>query len=324
MIDNIKKHWFVILVAIIFFFGIIYFANDQINSVLKGKRVEGKDAVSEINGEVLLADEYYEKLFEEYGDAEVYKLFEKVTLAAMPTDKELADRASADAKAQIQYVSAEQGTPGLENLNKALISLGYSGTDELNVFYEDIEKKEVIFSEYLQENYDTYVKDFLVEKQPRLVSHILIYLDDAKNPTAEEQAKLDKVDQALKEGKDFGQIALELSEDEQTAPQKGLLGYMDKDTEFQPEFLESALALKTGEYGEWIETSFGRHIVFVESTDYEDFKDDMGFVESVLTTSPEAQPKAIWEKAKNLNVVFENDEIENKLKNYMGIAGDQE
>ena len=46
MIDNIKKHWFVVIVAIIFLAGIIYFTNEQINSVLKGKRVDGKDVIS--------------------------------------------------------------------------------------------------------------------------------------------------------------------------------------------------------------------------------------------------------------------------------------
>lgn len=324
MIDNMKKHWFVILVAIIFFVGIIYFANDQINSVLKGKRVEGNDVVYEINGKDLLADEYYDELFEAYGDAEVYKLFEKVTLAAMPTDKEIKEQAEEDAKKQIQYISAEEGTPGLENLDKALISLGYKGKDELNIFYEDVDKKAAIFASFIEENYDKYVKDYFEESKPRLVSHILIRMDDVENPTAEEQSKIDKVNAAIKEGKDFGQIALELSDDEQTAPSKGLLGYMDKNTEFQEEFLISALALDEGEVGEWIETSFGRHLVYIESTQFEDFKNDPAFVNSILEASPEVQPTAIWEKAKDLNIEFEDKDIELKLKTYMGIAGDQE
>lgn len=321
MIENIKKHWFVVVVAVIFLVGIIYFATDQINSVLKGKRVDGKDVVSEVNDQDLLADDYYDLLFEEYGDGELYKLFEKATLAAIPVDKEAEENAENDAKNQIQYISAEQGEPGLENLDKALYSLGYDGRDELEMFYQDLDKKEKIFSNYADEHYDKYIKEFLEKNKGRLVSHILINMDDPENPTDEEQKKVDKVNKAL-EDKNFKEVALELSEDENTAPNKGLLGYMDANTEFQEEFLKEALKLQEGETGTWIKTSFGQHLIYIDSTDYSDFKEDSQFIESIVNTYPEIQTKSVWEKAQDLNIEFENKDVETKLKDYMEIGGE--
>ena len=324
MIDKIKKHWFVVIVAIIFLAGIIYFTNEQINSVLKGKRVDGKDVISEVDNKNLLADEYYELLLDKYGDAEIYKLFEKASLAAIPSKEEDIKQAEEDAKMQIQYISAEQGAAGLENLDKALIALGYSGKDELNILYEDFAKKEAIISEYIDDNFDKYAKPFMESEDPRIVSHILINMDNSDKPTDEEQKKIDKINAALKDGQEFGKVAMEFSDDPQTAPQKGLLGYMDKNTEYQEEFLKSALSLKDGETGTWIKTSYGQHLVHVESSKYEDLKKESGFVEAMMQQYPSLQMEAIWKKAKDLNIEFQDKDIEARLMKYMGIKGDKQ
>ncbi|CAM3665607.1 peptidylprolyl isomerase [Erysipelothrix urinaevulpis] len=324
MIDNLKKHWFVVIVAIIFLIGIIYFANTQINSVLKGKRVDGKDVVSEVNNVNLFADDYYDKLLEKYGDQELYKLFERASLNAIPSSDEDKKKAEEDAKKQIQAISAQQGAPGLENLDKALVALGYSGKDELAVFYENMTKKDNMTAEYLEANYDKYVKKFIEDKQPRMVSHILITMDDSSKPTDAEQQKINKVDEALKGGKNFGEVALEFSDDQQTAPNKGSLGYMDKETEYQEEFLASALSLKQGETGVWIKTSYGQHLVHIDSTDYKDFKTEQGFLSAINNANPELEALVLWSKAKELDIKFHNKDIEKRLKTIMGIEDDKQ
>ncbi|UPU39209.1 hypothetical protein MX850_12250 [Erysipelothrix sp. Poltava] len=98
-------------------------------------------------------------------------------------------------------VSAQNGAAGLEQLNKALVSLGYKGVDEMNKFYENSNKLDVILGDYLEANYDQYAKAFVEEKQPRVVSHILVKMDDSKNPTSlKKQVKMEKIDADFKRG----------------------------------------------------------------------------------------------------------------------------
>ena len=49
MIEKLKKHWFVALVAVIFIFGIVYFGREQAGKKLKGKKIDGQDIVYSID-----------------------------------------------------------------------------------------------------------------------------------------------------------------------------------------------------------------------------------------------------------------------------------
>lgn len=321
MIDKMKKHWFVVIIAIIFLVGIIYFTAEQVNSTLKGKRVDGKDVVYEINKKDVLADDYYDKLMEAYGDAEVYKLFERSILSSIETSDEIAKNAKSQAEMIKKNVSAQNGAAGLDQLEDALISMGYKGLDDLEVLYQDMAKREVIVGDYLTKHYDEYVKGYEEAYKPRMVSHILIRMENPEEPTEEQQAKIDKVDQALKDGKAFGEVAMELSDDEQTAPEKGSLGYMDANTEYEPTFLKAAMETESKKTSEWINTPYGRHMIHVDSTDFEDFKSDSQFIMNLTNTQPKALYNAIWEKSSDLDIEFFDKDIETNLKKVMGIEG---
>ncbi|WZU02907.1 hypothetical protein MGH68_08675 [Erysipelothrix sp. D19-032] len=91
----------------------------------------------------------------------------------------------------------QQGQAGMQQLESYVISLGYTGLDELNIVYEDMAKRDQIILDYVNANKETYLDPYVEASSPRMVSHILIKMTDSKNPTTEEQAKIDKVNAQL-------------------------------------------------------------------------------------------------------------------------------
>lgn len=322
MIDNLKKYWFVVVIGLVLIVGIGYFTKEQMNAVLSGKKVDGKDVIYEVAGSDYTADAYYDELFESKGTAEIYKLFERAVLDSMETTEDIVEKSKEEAETVKTNVSAQNGAAGLEQLNKALVSLGYTGVDEMNKFYENSNKLDVILGDYLEANYDQYAKAFVEEKQPRVVSHILVKMDDSKNPTAEESAKMEKIDAALKEGKAFSDVAMEFSDDG-TAQNGGLLGYMDKTSSLVPEFIEGATSIKKGETTGWVTSQYGRHRITVQQDSFEEIKYDKDFLKAISTNNPKIQYQAIWEKAEGLDIKFADENVKADLMAFMGLGGNQ-
>lgn len=323
MIEKIKKHWFVALVAVIFLFGIIYFGKEQAGKKLKAKKIDGQDIVYSVDDKNVSADEYYELLKDAYGDAEIYKLFEKSVITSIESSDEIKEKAKKDAETVKTNVSANAGKEGLAQLEEALISMGYKDIKELPLLYEDMYKRDDLILKFISENKDSYLNDYEEELKPRTVSHILVQMQDPENPSDEEQKLIDKIDQELKDGKDFGEVALEHSQDEMTAPEKGSLGFMDASTQFEPSFLMAALELKDGEYSDWVKTNYGMHRILVNSSKFEDYSQEEGFVQQFSQNNPEVVFNSIWEKAESMDIEFFQDDVKERLIRYMGIEGDR-
>ena len=323
MIEKLKKHWFVALVAVIFIFGIVYFGREQAGKKLKGKKIDGQDIVYSIDDKNVSADEYHDLLLDAYGDAEIYKLFEKSVISSIESSDEIKEKAKKDAETVKKNVSASAGKEGLNQLEEALKSMGYKDLKELPLLYEDMYKRDELLLTFVTDNKKTYIDDYEKEFKPRLVSHILIKMDNPEQPSEEEQKVLDKVDKSLKDGKDFGEVAMELSQDEMTAPEKGSLGFMDANTQYEPSFLMTALELKDGQYSDWIKTNYGMHRILVNSSKFEDYSKDDAFIQQFMQNNPNALFKAIWEKAEDLDVEFFQEETKERLLKYMGIEGDR-
>jgi peptidyl-prolyl cis-trans isomerase C len=102
-------------------------------------------------------------------------------------------------------------------------------------------------------------------KQPEQVqaSHILIKVDANADPAqkAEARKKIEDIQQKLKEGADFAELAKEFSECP-SAPKGGDLGYFRRGQMVKP-FEETAFALNPGETSDIVETNFGFHIIKV-------------------------------------------------------------
>jgi peptidyl-prolyl cis-trans isomerase C len=81
-------------------------------------------------------------------------------------------------------------------------------------------------------------------------AHILVETQDLARDLAEQLAN----------GADFGQLAMEHSIDEGTAPNGGDLGWFTRDEMVAP-FAEAAFALEPGQISEPVESEFGWHLI---------------------------------------------------------------
>jgi peptidyl-prolyl cis-trans isomerase C len=92
-------------------------------------------------------------------------------------------------------------------------------------------------------------------------SHILIKVDPKADKAGKEEArkKIDEVQQKLKDGGDFSDLAKKYSEGP-TATKEGDLGFFPRGKMVKP-FEEAAFSLRVGEVSDVVETSFGYHLI---------------------------------------------------------------
>ncbi len=148
----------------------------------------------------------------------------------------------------------------------------FENPEQIKLAYIEISRKELAKDAQISDERVTqYYQDNLAQyTQPerRKASHILFTLatdanDEAKNKVkAEAQAVLD----SIKQGSDFSQMAKEHSKDPGSADNGGDLGFFGKG-EMVPAFEASAYALKPGEISELVESSFGFHIIKLDSVE---------------------------------------------------------
>lgn len=319
MLENLKKYWFIGLIVLVMVIGTVLFSKEQLDAVFKGKKVDGKDLIYEISDEYKTADEYYETIFKTYGGSEGYKLFERLVLDSIETSDEIREESLKKAEEHRKGVAAD-GTQALKDLETALIHSGYKGLDELNVFYENNAKLLEIQRNYIEAQDESYLDSYFKDKAPRIVSHILIKMDDSKNPTDEQKKLMEEVDNALADGMSFKDAAMKFSDDG-SASEGGYIGYLDSDSKFVKEFIDTAIVTKAGERSAWFATEYGQHIIEVESDDYESLITEDAFVTSVVNYKPEVLFQSIWEKAQDLEIVFTDKELEKQIKEYMKIEG---
>lgn len=325
MIDNLKKYWFVVVICVALVIGIGYYSVEQYNSVLRGKKTDGKPVVSEIAGKDYFVEDYAADLKANYGGSELYKLFERSVLSAIETTPEIAERSKENATKVKANISGQQGSAGLEQVNQELIALGYSGVDELNVLYEDMEKRDNIVFDYAKEH--GQLDDYVNEKQPRLVSHILVKMENTQSPTDAEKEKMDKVNAQLQEGVAFNEVALALSDDTGSAQKGGSVGFLDKDSQFVPEFITASLEVNEGETTAWFASQYGMHIVKVDSTNVDKIVETpegkAGFMSAFMKAQPTTAYKAIYDKAKSLEIEFKDDSVKQQLLDFMQITEEE-
>jgi peptidyl-prolyl cis-trans isomerase C len=123
----------------------------------------------------------------------------------------------------------------------------------------------VVPDEELKKYYAEHEKDFVVPEAAK-VRHILVAADKDAAPEVKEKARLkaEALLQQLKKGEDFAKVARESSDDADSAPKGGELGYISPGKTNSEELEKAIFALKAGEMSPVVETPFGFHIIKVE------------------------------------------------------------
>jgi len=161
---------------------------------------------------------------------------------------------------------------------KAQIARGLAIRELIN---EQIMNKIEVSDEESKAYYDAHPQLF---KQPEQVkaSHILIKVEtDATDAQkAEARKKIDEIQQKIKAGGDFGELAKEFSEGPSNV-RGGDLGYFRRGQMVKP-FEDAAFSMQPGEVSEVVETRFGYHLIKVydkkpeENLAYADVKEKLG------------------------------------------------
>ncbi|OCN05209.1 hypothetical protein A4S06_02160 [Erysipelotrichaceae bacterium MTC7] len=331
--DILKKFWFVILVGTILVAFAIYFAWDTNKDTIGAKSVDGKDVIFSLADKNYTADKYYKELFELTGsDSETpsgvilaYSMLERevVSQSVKATDK-MKETAETNFEAAEASFKSSQGKNYESYMDTELQKLGYSGVDDFEEYFLDIEKATKMMSDYINKNPELFDKIY-EDKSPRVISHILVSVEKDAEVTAEQQAKMDKIDSLLKD-ESFGKVAKEYSEDTTSAAKNGSLGIQTKDSSLVTEFKDAAWKLKDGEVSGWVRTEHGFHKIKIDTTSKEKMLKD--YADAVVTAVQEANPnlrkQVVWQKAEKLGVKINDKDLKSQLLTYMGVEEEKE
>ena len=330
----LAAHWFFALISTAFVAIVAMFAYSQTKDLfadlLPSKQVGGKDVVFEVGGESVTTDAFYTELYKYYGDYSVYINLKRAIIdGSIETNsdlKALIKTKKAETIAYWEELATTYAQYGYtyETIAKYYLNQSdYYSIDELDAYITEIVKTDKMNFAYLDANMNDYLTAFTAAKQPRVVSHILIAMDDPTKPTADEAARLKAVKDALAGGMSFKDAVVKYSEDTQTNQKEGLLGYMDKDTSYQAEFLAAALALNEGQTSAWVTTSYGYHLIQRQTADLSVLKTYDAFYYAILNTNAKLPTKILWANAQAMHINFNgNTELETAIKKYLGLDGE--
>lgn len=321
MNDFLKKNWFVVLMVCVFAGISIFYIYDTNKGKLKGKTVNGEDVVYSLTDQDVTASQFYDDLYTSNGQNAMIQLFEKAVVeAAVSTTDSIKDTAKAQTEAVIANFQNQYGSSYETYLNSALKETGF---DDLETY--------MIFQQKLNQVSADYAKDHFDELKIRQISYILIQYENpdspAKEATADEQARMKAVDDALVNGTTFADAAVQFSEDQSSAPNGGVLGVIDKNSSsLDSAFLEAALALNEGEVSDWVHSdNFGYFRIMCTAATPEKLAADNAENDPYLQLTSQYDTtlsnQALWAKAQQVGFDFKgNTELEQQIRNALGVA----
>ncbi len=150
------------------------------------------------------------------------------------------------------------------------------------VILADIKVPEEELKNYFKE----HEKEFLITETVK-ARHIFVQLPtkatEAEQGTARKKAE--EILARLKKGDDFAKVALEASDDADTAKKGGELGLLAPGKTNSEEFEKAAFALKSGEISGIVQSPFGFHIIKVDERTEKrtaTYEESRAYIESVL------------------------------------------
>jgi peptidyl-prolyl cis-trans isomerase SurA len=108
--------------------------------------------------------------------------------------------------------------------------------------------------------YNSYQDSLPNVKASVEISHILMQITPSESSVQEALEKIQKVQERLKNGEDFGSLASQFSEDPGSSVNGGILGFVSRGT-LVKEFEEVAFSLQQDEISDIVQTQFGFHII---------------------------------------------------------------
>jgi peptidyl-prolyl cis-trans isomerase D len=177
----------------------------------------------------------------------------EIRFALLPVERYTAAKID-DAQIKAWYEShpGDYMSPESVRLQYAQLSLDAVAA-QVNVKDEDLQA-------YYEQNKSRYS-----EKEKRHAHHILISIDDAKDPKSDAAslAKAQQVLAQLKAGKDFGELARKYSADPGSAAQGGDLGWAEQNAYVAP-FADALFHMQPGQISDPVKTQYGYHIIRVD------------------------------------------------------------
>ena len=316
----LKKNWFVSLVIVAFLGMTIFYIYDTNKGKLKGKTVNGEDVVYTIGESDVTAAQFYDELYKSGGTSTVVNQFQRaVTDSSIKTTNEMKDSASKQAASIISDYKSNYGANYESRLASDLSSTGFTDLEEYLIFQE---KMDQIAADYAKANFD--------DLKIRRISYILVKFDDSKNvteePTATEKAKMDSVDKALAEKKEFAEVATEYTEDDAAKEKGGDLGVIDKNTStLDSTFFEAAMALSEGQVSDWVKSAqFGYFKIKCTAATQETLEasseTEDPYLNLITGYDTTLANTALWEKGQEIGIDFKgNEELEKAVRTAFGI-----
>ena len=285
-----------------------------------------------------------------------------VNSQSMETTDQMKEDAENQYKVVLNNYSSEHGSEYKDVLTKEMQSLGYRDYEDVKEYLINYYKQQKILEEYIEKHSD--------ELKIRNISYLLVKFEESEDtadtvneeividesdskedeesteetetteehtPTEDEQSRMNAVDKAFDEGREFASIAEEFSEDPSTASEGGVLGTIDSNTTtLDKAFLEAALELEEGETSDWVYSeTFGYFRIHCNATSVENLEKiyreknevpeeteiKLGEMYTNLLSDYDNTllGKAIWEKGQELGVTFADKDIENKIRTYLSV-----
>ncbi|MDR1794217.1 MAG: peptidylprolyl isomerase [Erysipelotrichaceae bacterium] len=281
-----------------------------------------KSEVFAFEGVDLAKSDAYQQIYDQYGyQTLIYYLEMSSYYYGLPDDEDL----SVEAKLQAEksYASFEANDQ-LTSLNQTLTSLGFKeGMEGLTAYITLSMKYEEWVYEIIANDYPNHEAEYIELYQPRIISHILVAMDDPQNPTEEEAAKLKEVQDLVASGEmSFADIAIAYSDDGGSGYLGGLLGYTDRNyiAAYVTSFAEHIYSVGVGENSEWFASEYGWHIIHVDSESFSDFLGDATFEGAYLAYYPEAISSANWDLIQSVHPnLLENEDLTAIVKSFLGV-----
>ncbi|MCF0259868.1 MAG: peptidylprolyl isomerase [Erysipelotrichaceae bacterium] len=328
MSEFLRKYWFVTLVAVILCGGLIYYIVDLNKDNVSAKTADSKEVVASTTLGDVTADYVFDQ-YQSFNSTLLYNMYRRAVIdQAVETTSDMETEAKTMTKNIEANVAADTTNKSKYSIMGELASYGFDGDSALYDYCLLAVKMQAMDEAYVKANFDSLKGK--VTTTPRTISVITLNVANPEELTDAEKTKKDNIDKALEKGDSFADTATAFSEDTGTAAKKGFYGYVDSaTTALDAAVVQAAMGLDKGKTSEWItvtDSNSGASYLYKIHVDETDLSAIMNseskevrqaLVSAILTADSTVDMKALQEKAKDLDIKWENEEVKTKVEKYI-------